>query len=85
MNIQFRFGDDLESIKELGPRIYSPVLRVVSNFGEAIVRRVKRTRMREIMRRRGGEGRERSDQESGGNRVYWFLSQNTTQMCLGNL
>ena len=34
MNIQFRFGDDLESIKELGPRIYSPVLRVVSNFGD---------------------------------------------------
>ena len=51
----------------------------------AIVRRVKRTRMREIMRRRGGEGRERSDQESGGNRAYWFLSQNTIQMCLGNL
>ena len=34
MNIQFRFGDDLESIKELSPRIYSPVLPVVSNFGD---------------------------------------------------
>ena len=78
MNIQFRFGDDLESIKELSPRIYSPVLPVVSNFGDGDSEAGETyTHARNHEETRGGRG-ERSDQESGGNPAYWFLSQNTT-------